>query len=211
MARPSRAVTSFSKAVTDDETMWVNVARSAGAGRSSSLLGRHFAGRDTIEHPDPGGKVIPVARLECQLAQVQTTALIFVVTVGAVLVEELRPIPLIGASSASETPHSSVAAMKARSAPPYERCGMVRWKSSSQPFRTDAAFWPNSDVNGRRAQQRRYQRGGQRLRSAYFCLQNHFQWICIDEIARCRASHQIAPNYTLCERRRRRGVARCLC
>jgi hypothetical protein len=31
--------------------------------------------------------------------------------------------PFTGPSSASETPHSSVAAMKARSAPPCERCG----------------------------------------------------------------------------------------
>src|SRR5947207_11331366 len=52
------------------------------------LLWWHFAGIETIEQPHPGGKVIPVVRRKCQLAQVQTTALIFVMTLRAVLGEE---------------------------------------------------------------------------------------------------------------------------
>ena len=57
-------------------------------GASSCFLGRHFAGGDTIEHPDPGGEVVSVSRVKGQDAQIQTATLVFVVTFGAVLVEE---------------------------------------------------------------------------------------------------------------------------
>ncbi len=72
------------------ETAWVNAASVRGRGALHFLLGRHFAGRDAIEHPDPGGQVVAVGGIELQLAEVEATALVFVVALAAVLVEELR-------------------------------------------------------------------------------------------------------------------------
>ena len=57
------------------------------------LLRRHLAGSEPIDHPDPGCEVVPVAGLEREDAQVQTTTLVFVMAFATVSIEEISRLP----------------------------------------------------------------------------------------------------------------------
>ena len=165
---------------------------------------RHFAGGDAIEHPDPGGEVVPVARVKSQDAQVQTATLIFVMTFRAEMVEEFSRSfdrRLVGKRNAAQQRCSDQGAQCAATG----RSGIWEGRHAShQPYQTGAtrpmSCAVSSDCPTDRSPEhcgfpgRRIRRGstcepagGQRIPSSYtFIYATSFQAISPEDDARCR-------------------------